>query len=146
MKHLILALFLLAISQFAIGQTLKKYSGAYQGGKITYTYYENSKGERVKDGKFTFSIGNGVKTKMSGKYKHDIKDGKWTYNIDGNHGKSKVILHYKNGNMDGPFSYTGEVPGLFLGRDTKKYNLKSNRIVGSINDYYANRVIEVEVK
>ena len=38
MKHLILALFLLAISQFATGQTLKKYSGAYQGGKITYTY------------------------------------------------------------------------------------------------------------
>lgn len=138
MKHLILTLFLLAISQFAIGQTLKKYSGAYQGGKITYTYYENSKGERVKDGKFTFSIGNFAKTKMSGKYKHDIKDGKWTYNIDGSQGKSKIIVHYKNGNMDGPFSYTGKVPGLFLGRDTKKYNLKSNRIVGSINDYYAN--------
>ena len=94
MKHLILALFLLAISQFATGQTLKKYSGAYQGGKITYTYYENSKGERVKDGKFTFSIGNGVKTKMSGKYKHDIISRRIKINTIGHVFKSYKIRKY----------------------------------------------------
>lgn len=129
MKHLILALFLLAISQFATGQTLKAYSGLYQGGEATYTYYENSEGERIKEGEFTFSKGNFA---MSGKYKNNNKDGQWTYNYY----NLTAIGNYKDGNMNGLFSFTSSDKVT-----VKEYNLKNNRIVGPVNGYYQNKKI-----
>ena len=33
--------------QASVGQTLKTYSGVYEGGKATYTFYEDENGERV---------------------------------------------------------------------------------------------------
>lgn len=154
MKHLILALFLLAISQFATGQTLKTYSGVYQGGEATYTYYENSKGERIKEGKFSFSkIRYNLldrdkisgKTIMSGRYQNNKKNGKWTYDfigigelpgVDAYAPKQlQVIGEYKNGNMDGVFTFSKEFPSLRK-FTTNQYNLRNNQIVGSINGYY----------
>lgn len=133
MKHLILALFLLAISQFATGQTLKAYSGVYQGGEATYTYYENSEGERIKEGEFTFSKGDFA---MSGKYKNNNKDGQWTYNYD----NLTAIGNYKDGKMNGLFSF--KIKNTYSGKVTvKEYNLKNNRIVGPVNGYYHNKII-----
>lgn len=133
MKHLILALFLLAISQYATGQTLKAYSGLYQGGKATYTYYENSEGERIKEGEFTFSKGDFA---MSGIYKSNNKDGQWTYNYE----NLTAIGDYKDGKMNGLFSFIKK--NTYSGKATvKEYNLKNNRIVGPINGYYHNKKI-----
>ena len=133
MKHLILALFLLAISQFATSQTLKAYSGVYQGGEATYTYYENSEGERIKEGEFTFSKGDFA---MSGKYKNNNKDGQWTYNYY----NLTAIGDYKDGKMNGLFSFIKK--NTYSGKVTvKEYNLKNNRIVGPINGYYNHKKI-----
>lgn len=50
MKQVIIstALTMLVGIQTSVGQTLKTYSGLYEDGKATYTYYEDENGERVK--------------------------------------------------------------------------------------------------
>lgn len=55
MKKSILLLILSVTVGSGMGQTLKTYSGLYEGGKATYTYYEDENGERIKQGKFTYN-------------------------------------------------------------------------------------------
>lgn len=92
MKQIISIVLMTLTVQASVGQTLKTYSGVYEGGKATYTYYEDENGERVKHGKFSYSnvnkgigVGGGMSVSYattisaSGNYKDGLKDGKWTY-------------------------------------------------------------------
>lgn len=95
MKKSILLLILSVTVGSGMGQTLKTYSGLYEGGKATYTYYEDENGERIKQGKFTYNktqSGVGVGVGMiggnisytdtqyaSGNYNKGKKNGEWIY-------------------------------------------------------------------
>ena len=50
--------FVLCINN-ANAQTLKTYSGKFQGGQATYTYRDNPNGGRIFEGKFTYISGSG---------------------------------------------------------------------------------------
>jgi hypothetical protein len=43
------------ITQNSIAQTLKTFSGSFDDGKATYTYYLDEYGNKVKHGNFTYS-------------------------------------------------------------------------------------------
>ena len=59
MKHIIISTVMIMLaSQASVGQTLKTYSGLYEGGQATYTYFEDENGERIKHGKFTYNKKN----------------------------------------------------------------------------------------
>lgn len=49
MKHIIISTVMIMLAaQASVGQTLKTYSGLYEGGQATYTYFEDENGERIK--------------------------------------------------------------------------------------------------
>ena len=122
-----------------VGQTLKTYSGLYEGGKATYTYYEDENGERVKHGKFSFSkgdkgigVGGGMSISYattisaSGNYKNGVKDGKWTYKnktVGGGivFADFSVVVNYVDGKMDGTLTNEGII-----------FQMKNNRITGQV--------------
>ena len=127
------------MTQVSIGQTLKTYSGLYEGGQATYTYYEDENGGRVKHGKFTYNKsdkGVGVERGMnipytkilsaSGNYKNGVKDGTWTYEDKTEGGKIKfagfsAIINYVNGRMEGTLVHEGAM-----------FQMKNNRITGPV--------------
>ena len=127
------------MTQVSIGQTLKTYSGLYEGGQATYTYYEDENGERVKHGKFTYNkcdkkvdVERGMSipyTKIlsaSGNYKNGVKDGTWTYEDKTDGGKIKfagfsAIINYVNGRMEGILVHEGAM-----------FQMKNNRITGPV--------------
>lgn len=125
--------------QASVGQTLKTYSGVYEGGKATYTYYEDENGERVKHGKFSYSnvnkgigVGGGMSVSYattisaSGNYKDGLKDGKWTYKNKTAGGgvvfsDFSVIVNYVDGRMEGTLTNKGTT-----------FQMKNNRITGQV--------------
>lgn len=140
MKRIIIStLLLMLMTQVSIGQTLKTYSGLYEGGQATYTYYEDENGGRVKHGKFTYNKsdkGVGVERGMnipytkilsaSGNYKNGVKDGMWTYEDKTDGGKIKfagfsAIINYVNGRMEGTLVHEGAMS-----------QMKNNRITGPV--------------
>ena len=144
MKKTIFLLFTLSMAAVSsMGQTIKTYSGLYEDGKATYTYYEDENGERVKHGKFTYNktqkgVGVGVGAIggasisytgtdfASGNYKDGIKDGTWTYKSKVTAGKIvfgnfSAVINYVNGHMEGTLNYDGKV-----------YQMKNNRITGQV--------------
>lgn len=142
MKKSILLLILSVTVGSGMGQTLKTYSGLYEGGKATYTYYEDENGERIKQGKFTYNktqSGVGVGVGMiggnisytdtqyaSGNYNKGKKNGEWIY-------KHKVasknivfsdfsaVINYVDGHMEGTLNSQGDI-----------FQMKNNRITGKV--------------
>ena len=128
-------LMMLAV-QVSVGQTLKTYSGLYEDGKATYTYYEDENGERVKHGKFTYNktdkglgVGGGMAVSYattisaSGNYKNGMKDGKW------------ICKFFLCGNHSGFFSQkpsSDRVKALVVGYDEKNNIYKLEELKGSI--------------
>ena len=126
-------------SQASVGQTPKTYSGLYEGGQATYTYFEDENGERIKHGKFTYNKkNNGVEaildkiipyteTKFaSGNYNNGVKEGKWTYKSkiagkDAVFSDFSVTINYMNGRMEGTLNNGGEL-----------FQMKNNRITGPV--------------
>ena len=140
MKQIIISTVLVMLTaHVSVGQTLKTYSGLYEGGKATYTYYEDENGERVKHGKFAYNkanegigVGGGMNiaystaTSASGNYKNGIKDGKWTYKDKTAGGgvtfaDFSVVINYVNGRMEGTLNNAGEL-----------FQMKNNRITGQV--------------
>ena len=144
MKKTIFLLFTLSMAAVSsMGQTIKTYSGLYEDGKATYSYYEDENGERVKHGKFTYNktqkgVGVGVGAIggasisytgtdfASGNYKDGIKDGTWTYKSKVTGGKIvfgnfAAVINYVNGRMEGTLNYDGKI-----------YQMKNNRITGQV--------------
>ena len=140
MKHIIISTVMIMLaSQASVGQTLKTYSGLYEGEQATYTYFEDENGERIKHGKFTYNKkNNGVEaildkiipyteTKFaSGNYNNGVKEGKWTYKSkiagkDAVFSDFSVTINYMNGRMEGTLNNGGEL-----------FQMKNNRITGPV--------------
>lgn len=111
--------FVLCINN-ANAQTLKTYSGKFQGGQATYTYRDNPNGGRIFEGKFTYISGSG-NLQITGSYKNDKKDGLWTYKD----GTDLLKIHYKEGVRNGSYIYQGENLNLSL-------FFKENKIIGKV--------------
>lgn len=125
-KFVLLVVLFLSIVSIGHAQTHKTYSGVYPDnrsqsweGEATYTYYEDEMGQRIYDGNFTYNIHLLGTDKATGRYKNNVKDGKWTYTKSlGSTPRVIVTEEYKNGMLNGPFKYEE--------RD------KSNRLLKSI--------------
>lgn len=99
MKKLMLFVLLAALSATTVGQQKvhKTFSGDYylkksdMMGKATYSYYENERGDWVKDGKFTLTVNasmtnlvgttSSIKTVINGNYKDGLMDGAWSWDV-----------------------------------------------------------------
>ncbi len=86
MKKFIIILSLsIAISTFGQTTTTKKYSGKYDNGYATYTYYENEKFERIYHGKFNYTENlkeyDALKLSISGNFVDDLRNGEWIFTV-----------------------------------------------------------------
>ncbi len=129
-KLLLIALLMIAGS--SMGQTLKTYSGLYEGGKATYTYYEDEIGELVKNGKFTYDTDSREQIHVEGLYNNNTKDARWIYISKNRTSKSTTIINYVNGNMEGTISrtttfYDGKV-------EKESFQMKNNRVIGAVKE------------
>ena len=131
MKQVIIstALTMLVGIQTSVGQTLKTYSGLYEDGKATYTYYEDENGERVKHGRYTYSRRDIVVGTyyVTGNYKNNRKDGKWTYKVTGRNSTRTLAIDYANGVMEGCINYTSR-------GNQERYQMINNRVIGVVNE------------
>ena len=138
-QTMIFTVLMMLATQVSVGQTLKTYSGLYEDGKATYTYYEDENGERVKHGKFTYSktdkglgVGGGMAVSYattisaSGNYKNGMKDGKWIYKNKTAGGSItfadfSAVINYVDGRMEGTLNNAGVI-----------FQMKNNRIIGQV--------------
>lgn len=100
-------------------QTLKTYSGKFNGGYAVYTYKDNPEGGRIYEGKFVYTAGN---YQASGNFKNNMRDGLWIYKD----AENILKVNYKDGVRDGVFSYQGIAGKVNL-------TFKNNKIVGKVN-------------
>jgi len=141
-KIISLAISMLGLYSLGFCQNTKTFSGEYDDGTIdkgfaTYSYYEDKATlEYIKHGAFKFAStskyeGGGQKVSISGNYKHNKKDGIWTFTItitdyptNGEAfitGTKSLTASYTNGKPNGIWSY--------------KYNIKKREKQYSIAGY-----------
>lgn len=100
----------------------KTYSGEFQTGKATYSYYEDSEtGNRIRHGSFKYTEhaakgGSTYDATYVGFYKNGFKDGVWTYTIiqkdvplDGGYyqtGSIRMVTTFKDGMPNGAWTYS----------------------------------------
>lgn len=107
-------------------QALKTYSGKYKFGTATYTYKDNPEGGRIYEGDFVYVRNNGM-DKVTGKFKNDRKEGKWTYTSRSSLMSMPVLkATYKNGMLDGPYQYTSKDDCISL-------TISNGRFMGDVN-------------
>ena len=85
------------ITQNSIAQTLKTFSGSFDDGKATYTYYLDEYGNKVKHGNFTYSESITIEratasVKISGFFSDGKRNGKWTFETVGKGSYTKNVL------------------------------------------------------
>jgi len=96
MKNSLLIVTILLCSNWALGQNkaTKIFSGDFEGGTATYSYYENNNYERIYNGEFGFSGSaeryDGLKVSIKGNFTNNLRDGKWTFSVSNT--KSPVIM------------------------------------------------------
>lgn len=118
MQKIFLLNFLFLPSILSFGQKLKTYSGVFNDGKATYTYYEDPITlERIKQGNFTYSQNLTNKAKgfshelTQGSYLKNMPNGTWSYKInykDFNKTTSSG-LKYDGENIDVNYYVTGDI-------------------------------------
>ena len=97
---------LCCMAQWASSQEQKQYKGSYLQGEAEYGYYEDTGRQRIKHGKYHYQaeIGEGdseEKVVADGTFKHDRKEGEWTFQIVN---KAVIIkASYADGLLSGPF-------------------------------------------
>lgn len=107
-------------------QALKTYSGKYKSGTATYTYKDNPEGGRIYEGDFVYIRNNGM-GKVTGKFKNDRKEGKWTYTNKSSLMSMPVLkATYKNGMLDGPYQYTSKDDCISL-------TISNGKFMGDVN-------------
>jgi hypothetical protein len=139
MKNLLSSLaFLVFLLQNSISQNIKNYKGNYENGTANYQYYENDNYERIYQGTFSYKgivTDNAKKLNfyISGQYKFNKTDGKWTYTLADPilKGATEIVTgNYVLGKMEGEWTSTTTV------NSTKKVikkitaNFKENRLSG----------------
>lgn len=132
MKNLISSIALLMLAVSSVGQTLKTYNGPYEEGNVTYTYYEDENGERVRHGKFTYTESYpGISSfTVTGSYKNGMKDGRWTFKDISRNRKETKILNLVDGNLEGYISKTTQERNSAA--HTERYQMKNNRLIGMV--------------
>ena len=131
-------------------QTLKTYSGNYEGGEATYQYYENTEYERIYQGKFSYkqkSITSDIRGSLNqeiiinGSFNENKKNGIWSGkeiwsgSFMGNGSSTKNIKgNYDNGLRTGQWTFSN----TFIKNNksevvTSSLNFKNDSLVGIIN-------------
>ena len=137
-------------------QTKYNYSGNFNtetmNGVAKYQYYENSEGERIYDGKFSFEVKKSP-TKpyieygyIEGDFKNNAKSGGWTYTRKKSYGKNYTFecynCTYEDGKLDGAVHYGIESQnGLEAICDV---TFKSGNLTGKFSYLSTTRGIKVE--
>ena len=82
-RHFLISVIMLVPFTGIAQENLKTVTEDFQGGKITYTYYEDeSTGNYVKHGTFKFiKKEDGYNALTTGTFKNGMRDGAWTYKI-----------------------------------------------------------------
>ena len=127
MKNLIFSMALLMLAVSSAGQTLKTYNGPYRSGNLTYTYYEDENGERVRHGKFIYTFSSST---VSGSYKNGLKNGRWTYKDISSNWKITKSIDFFDGNREGYISNTTQERNGAA--HTERYQMKNNRLIGMV--------------
>lgn len=94
---ILMLLFYITLSIFAQTET---YNGPYWVGTAKYQYTTNSNFTRTYHGDFKYT--NKENETVVGKFKNDLKDGKWVSNLFG----INEIIHFKEGIRDGDYSFS----------------------------------------
>jgi hypothetical protein len=113
------------LHSFSFAQNLKTYSGPFEDGNATYTYYNDEYGNKVLQGNFTFTESikverASVTVKINGSFLKGKRNGKWSFESVGKGSYTKnilgtdteyrmnvsqsVIVSYLNGVLHGDFS------------------------------------------
>lgn len=116
----------ISLVQTILAQNLKTYSGSFDDGKATYTYYLDEYGNKVLHGNFSYTYQETVQratisVKINGSFDHGKRNSRWTFNSEGKGTFTKNVLGtytkytmnvtqsiklgYKNGLLDGNYSY-----------------------------------------
>lgn len=122
----------------ASSQQTKTYSGSYEGGNATYSYFENENYERIYNGAFSYNNKTSYyDLNINGQYKNNKKEGQWKATTDKPYDYQETfICNYKNGNLNGECSY------VRTNKKTKKVERKitaqfnNNIMVGAFNTMY----------
>lgn len=105
---------------------IKTYSGPYEGGRATYSYYEDEEENRIYHGPFKEVFAGNT---ITGTYKEGKMDGTWIYKMPNTFfGKYNLRVTYKDDVLDGPlvWSYTrGKQPYCMV-----KLTMKNGKVVG----------------
>lgn len=122
-------------------------------GNANYEYFENSKLERVFQGKFTLKTSGTNSITISGFYKNNLKDGNWKYNLNPkNKDNTNFSLctetaegNYNQGKLNGTWTYN-----LIDKKTGKKYysskaQFYNNIMVGTF-EFTANNLYKYEFK
>jgi len=132
-----LALILCLNSLFVLnGQTVKTYSGQYEGGTATYQYYENENYDRILHGSFQYKIGQSSVV-VNGQFNNNLRNGLWkiTRNNKDLYSDYKTIetvtANYIDGNLNGVCSYTktNAITKQIIAKSTA--NFINNKLVGN---------------
>jgi hypothetical protein len=139
--------FLFFINFFVFCQERKEYSGEFNNGFATYSYYENENQERIFDGKFIYKSTsyafNGNITdyfEYTGSYKDNLRDGEWII-ISKN-----LNNHFKQGNYSeiiitkGKY-LDGKKIGKWVSNKTFQINDKKFYSTLEINYNYQNKMV-----
>ena len=158
MKWTLLIIGFLALANLANSQTLKTYTGNYEGGSATYQYYENENRDRIFHGQYQYKERN---LKINGQFNNNLKDGIWSFEYyDDNYNfyaieSKKFIGKYDNGRMLGEWNYSyyrkdkktnkveesQKMTANFSNNNfAKKYSLKEE------NMYHANGIKKLDIK
>ena len=74
-------------------QNIKTYTGVFDNGKATYSYFENDSYERIYQGKFIYNENvvkyDGLKLNINGNFINDKRDGEWSFIVKNT--KSPVV-------------------------------------------------------
>lgn len=150
-RRFIVLLMMFVASNLASAQSLKTYSGPYDGGQATYTYIEQEDGSRLYQGKFSWvkTIRERVLT-AEGEFLNGKRNGTWTFTSKNTNrsfpANEKLVCQYSNGIHEGEYSYQasanydGKGSGSYIKTDyTKappqmalKANCKSNSFDGHV--------------
>jgi len=110
MRKIIIITLFLNVSFLILGQGLKTYSGAYENGKATYTYFEDDNYERIFKGNFSYylreyHINKGYCIfKYKGNFNNNLKSDKWIFTVETEKNeptRENVSGNYKKGLKNG---------------------------------------------
>jgi formylglycine-generating enzyme len=147
-KSIKLTLIILLINLLIVfPQNTKQFQGNYENGTATYQYYENENFERIFQGSFKYKgiVVDALKGKINllitGQYKQNKKDSKWTYTLSDPalKGTTEIVTgNYTDGLMDGEWTSVTTINNTKKAVKKTVAHFKNNKITGELKfDYNA---------